>query len=395
MANQILQYQRLAQPLEPSLTTAPPELSWYFQHPSQPPRPPRAAHYLPYEKWVDTPVNVEVTVDSWFVQHPTRPPALRRSAEYLPAVAILESTLYVTTVLNFAPVTLGNLVKDSLLIYQAKAEPVEPSLRVTPSVDTWYVQHPTKPPTKPRSAEYPAFVYVAEDTVYYPPDTSPALDGWVQPISQPLFRRQPVNRNPYFQEYARPLEPSYLFTPDMATWYVQHPTRPPDAPRAAEYLPVVLVIEDTALGSIADPDGWVQPISQPLFSKQPAAHFLPYDGPLEHSLYQTPVVGWDVQHFNPTLPAKRAAHYLPYEKTVEPSLYITPTMDTWYVQHPRRPLTKIPPTEFQFVSPTLQTGPVDGLDTFVVVVDGSDSAVYAVEASDTAKYRVTGSDGSY
>lgn len=395
MAHQILQYQRLAQPLEPSLTTAPPELSWYFQHPPQPPPRRRTAHYLPYESTVD-------------------------------------STTFQTTIYQVAPVIVGSLVKEQLFLYQAKAEPierslfeappetswafqfpskpppqartahylpyektVEPSLYVTPALDSWYVQHPTKPPDKPRAAYFLEFTYVAEPTVYFPPDESPDLDGWVQPISQPLFRRQPVSRNPYFQEYTRPLEPSYLFTPGMDTWYVQHPTRPPDRERTAEYLPVALVIEDTALGEIADPDGWILPIVQPLFDKEPAAHYLPYDGPLEQTLYQTPTIGWDVQHFNPVLPAKRTAHYLPYEKTVEPSLYVTPTMDTWYVQHPRRPLYKIPPTEFLFVTPTLQTGPVDGLDTFVVVVDGSDSAAYAVEASDAVKYRVTGSDGSY
>lgn len=78
----LFQYQRLAQPLEPSLTT-PQALAWIVQHPTPPP-PKR----LRQSEWTFAPPpGVFVAVDNgpmaWMVQHPVAPPPARlRQSEW-------------------------------------------------------------------------------------------------------------------------------------------------------------------------------------------------------------------------------------------------------------------------------------------------------------------------
>lgn len=213
----------------------------------------------------------------------------------------------------WAPVTSGLMGEDRVFIYQSQAvRPVEPSLYLTPDVVTWYVQHPVKPPPKPRAV--------------------------------------------WFEPFEKTVESSLYITPDVCTWQIQHPTKPP--PRT--------------------PAAWFQ-----------AATFS-----VDASLFASPNLDtWYFEH--PTQPPQRRPHwYPPVEKTVEPTLYVTPNLDQWFFEPPTRPPAPPRSIDFPFYTTYIAEAPVinppapivevylevHGSDQPASVAIGSASSVYIVSS---------------
>lgn len=153
---------------------------------------------------------------------------------------------------------------------------VEPSLYVTPGMDTWHVQHPGAPPSLPRSIDFPAY------------ETS---------------------RDPSLQ---------VLFTP--MDWLVEQPTQPP-----GDRLRLEQGIAITAIATYQAPYDWDARAADylPRASRQPSPETFLYDG----SLFVSPITldQWephlaDVVRPLPRLPgeyARNPAFFAPEDVTID------------------------------------------------------------------------------
>ncbi len=152
-----------------------------------------------------------VTMDKWYRQHPTAP--RQRTSPLNSGSFLHDPTDFGETVLVDK---WYQRTSEPVLPRRGAAEggvwgPLEPSLRLTPNMDTWWQPPPGPMRATPRPASSEQFfTIVAEAPV-------PDLPTWWQPASEPV---KVVQLWPLGGE-TKPLEPSLFIEPTIDTWYVQ------------------------------------------------------------------------------------------------------------------------------------------------------------------------------
>lgn len=218
-------------PWEPSLLNDPPHLAWY-RPPSEPvrvvPQTVRAEWWFGTFFAATTPVPF---VSGWWVQ-PSEP--VRTNPPRVPGIG----TNYVGPIDPFTFDFYFDYVRQPAIIFRnpylhpagGLTEPLEPSLRVTPEVSSWWVQ-PNEPvrTMPPRIRDLgTVHVWPLEDTLY----NEPPISWWSQP-SEPVRKISP--RVPGIgTSYVGPLEEGLYRPLDTIGWWTQtsEPVRtlPPRTP---------------------------------------------------------------------------------------------------------------------------------------------------------------------